>query len=74
MPGDRSDPDFEAFRQLVLADPSLQVRLMQLEDASEFIALVIELASERGWWVAEDEVRSALNAGRRVWIERWIQP
>lgn len=64
--------EFEKFRQRVLDDPSIQIRLRDITDRSAFIALTVELGAEHGYIFTPNEVDEALQAGRRSWRERWI--
>ncbi len=65
--------DLERFRELVLRDFALQEQLREPADAHSFVALVLQLGRERGFDFTEDDVNAAMQAGRRVWMERWIQ-
>jgi Nif11 domain len=65
--------DLERFRELVLRDLALQEQLREPADANSFVALVLQLGRERGFAFTESDVNGAMQAGRRVWIERWIQ-
>jgi len=64
--------DFEAFRQLVARTPPLQDRLLAETDPHDFIPLVVELAHAHGHVIGPDDVRAAMAAGRRAWVERWV--
>jgi len=66
------DSHFEQFRELVLREPELQRELREPEDFSTFLPVVLQLARERGYPVAAEEVESAWRAAQRAWIERWI--
>jgi len=67
-----SDPvdDFAAFQRLVVNDAELFARLENASTADAFVALAIELGAVRGLAFAADDVRTALQAARRAWIER----
>jgi mannose-6-phosphate isomerase-like protein (cupin superfamily) len=75
-PGAAAAPDpgaaFERFRSLVLADPALQQGLDEETDPERFVARAVGLGRARGLRFGATEVRRALDAGRRAWIERWI--
>ena len=60
------------FREEVLKDLSLQVRLREIEDRQTFVRLAVRLGAEKGFCFSADDVESAMRDGRRVWIERWI--
>jgi hypothetical protein len=62
----------EQFRLLVLEDATLQQRLRETPDRETFILLMIESGAERGFDFTAEEVREALDAGRRAWLERWV--
>jgi hypothetical protein len=64
--------NFEKFRQIVFDRPDLQEQLCGLQDADLFITRVIELGVGFELVFTADDVREAMNAGRRTWIERWI--
>ena len=64
--------EFEKFRQIVLSDPSIQMRLRDLTDRNEFVSLVVELGAERGCTFTRYDIEEGLRAGRRSWQERWI--
>jgi predicted ribosomally synthesized peptide with nif11-like leader len=68
-----SQQGLEQFRELVLRDPVLQEQLRSLEDVNKFLALVVELGQARGFDFTQDDVRVAMQASRRAWMERWIQ-
>ena len=59
------------FRDLVLADTSLQRQLRSLPSHAEFVARTVALAAEHGCSVTPEDVDEALAAHRRAWFERW---
>jgi hypothetical protein len=63
---------FEHFRQLVFRDRALQEALRATSELERFIELVVELGRERGYDFTADDVKSALDASRRAWSERWL--
>lgn len=67
-----SRDDFEQFRQMVAENPVLQDRLLSVTDRVAFIDLVIELGRKRDLVLTATDVQSALDAGLRSWVERWI--
>ena len=74
-PGDPRSPgrkSLDAFRDMVLDDPSLQEKLLATADVDLFAALTVALGAERGLRFSADDVHEALRASRRVWLERWI--
>lgn len=60
------------FRQLVFTRPDLREVLRACSDVDDFVAATTAVAGELGIELSESEVRAALNAGQREWIERWI--
>ncbi|QSQ25439.1 Nif11-like leader peptide family natural product precursor [Pyxidicoccus parkwayensis] len=64
--------DFERFRRLVLEDLALQDALKATVDVPAFIALARKLGAERGCHFTEEEVREAMRAARRKWLEQWV--
>jgi Nif11 domain len=63
---------FEKFRELVLCDATLQETLRVPTRDDAFIEMVVRLGAERGFGFTADEVRDAMRANRRAWLERWI--
>jgi len=64
--------NLERFRQLVLADRGLFEQLRQTADVDGFVAQTVRIGAEQGCVFTEQEVRAALQACRRAWLERWI--
>jgi hypothetical protein len=64
---------FDAFRELVLRDRSLQETLAGTKDRRAFIALVERLGRENDFVFNESDVEDALRDAQRVWIERFIR-
>ena len=60
------------FRDLVLEDASLQERLREVMDRELFIDMVVRLGEQRGFYFSEWDVKEALRASRRAWLERWV--
>lgn len=58
-------PDLERLRAAVWGDPMLQQRLQQAGGREAFIALVLEVASERGWTTTAAEIDHAMRENRR---------
>ena len=61
--------EFENFRQLVLADESLQRHLRDLSDLQEFVSTVVELGSQNRYIFTAGDVEEAIRSGRRILIE-----
>jgi|KBSSwiStaDraftv2_1062776.scaffolds.fasta_scaffold766352_2 hypothetical protein len=60
---------FEKFRDLVLADETMQKELRGLSDRKEFIARVVELSREHGFELSSDDIENEMRLGSRVWTE-----
>lgn len=67
-----TDADVVKFREIVLADRSLQDRLRQPEERAEFVETAVLAALGNGISLTPDDIENALRNGRREWIERWI--
>jgi len=65
-------PSLDEFRQLVLREPTLQRRLSEPTDLGQFLELVLREGKEHGFDFTPEDLRQALNASRRAWLERWI--
>lgn len=64
---------FAAFRDVVAASPELTAALWAESDATAFEDLAVRLGRENGFTFTAGEVREAIRAGRRAWIERWVR-
>lgn len=60
----------EAFRARVLADGALQRRLLEPQDARDWVERVVATARDLGYDFTVEDVRAASDANRRAWIER----
>ena len=67
-----SQEGLEQFYRLVFDEPVLQEQLKAISSREEFVMLMVRLGAERGCDFTREEVESALQTARRVWIERWI--
>lgn len=67
-----SQENFEQFRNIVLEDLSLQKQLRAFTREDRFIVRVVKLGAERGFQFTYEDVKEAMRASRRAWIERWI--
>lgn len=67
----RSTLAFERFCERVHADAGLFEQLAALDDPRQFSAAAVRLGSALGLAFSEDEVRSAMRAGRRDWNRLW---
>jgi Aspartyl/Asparaginyl beta-hydroxylase len=65
-----SEQRFERFRAELLRRPDLQARLVGIDDAAELAGRVVQLGADHGITFTGEDVRSAIQAGRRAWIER----
>lgn len=72
IPGTMAKENLEKFRQLVLADLSLQERLRDITDRETFIAATVRLGEEHGCSFLHEDVEDALRESRRAWLERWL--
>jgi hypothetical protein len=68
--GQTSQQRFEQFRELVLADPLLQSRLQAFEEVDPFIDEVVRAGRQHDLRFTAEDVRAALQAGRRAWFQR----
>ena len=64
--------DLARLREVVLADPDLQRRLLTAAGRRQFVALVVGLAADRGLDVSDRDVDDAVTESRRGWYSRWI--
>ncbi len=64
---------FHAFLEVVQNDVVLQEHLQAVSAPTEFFARTVELGRARGFDFLPGDVESALNAGRRRWLERGIR-
>ena len=64
--------DFVRFQQLASEDAGLFEQLCAAPEPEEFAALAVRLGAERRLVFTVDEVRAALAAARRQWMERHI--
>jgi hypothetical protein len=67
-----TENSFEKFRELVLRDTTLQEKLREPIREDAFIESVVRLGAECGFGFTADEVRDAMRANRKAWLERWI--
>ncbi len=65
--------EFERFREIAVVDQGIREALLAERDTEQFIARVVELAHSRGCEVTAAEVREALRAARRSWLERHVR-
>jgi hypothetical protein len=61
---------FDAFREIVLADPALQARLRATVDWDGLAAAVEQLARERGIDITSEDLVDARRRARRVRVAR----
>lgn len=64
--------NFEQFYQLVLQEVSLQKELRDISEKENFFVRVLELGKENGFDFTIENIREAMLAKQRAWIERWI--
>lgn len=63
--------EFDRFRRFVLRDPSLQEKLLETTDRTQFTSLALRLGEQLRTHFTAGDVDAALQAARRAWIERW---
>lgn len=61
---------FAGFQRLVVSDTALFEQLAAVCAPDAFATVAVQLGAERGLVFTADEVRAALHAARRAWIER----
>jgi hypothetical protein len=64
--------NLEGFKELVLEDPALLAQLRPFTNMEEFLRQTVRLGEANGFRFTVEDVRSALQANRRAWIERWV--
>jgi quercetin dioxygenase-like cupin family protein len=69
---DSAQQRLERFRRHALADADLRVVLQAEEDRDSFIGRVVAEGRRRGIGFTAEDVRSAMDASRRAWTERWL--
>jgi len=67
-----SQREFARFRAFVLQDPGLQEELRQRDDVAAFVERVVTVGHEAGFGFTREDVKAALQEGRRAAIERLI--
>lgn len=72
---DRCEPDgageFARFRELVHRNPVLAAQLRADTGSERFVARTVELGAAAGCRFAPDDVRAAMQEGRRRWLSNW---
>lgn len=68
--GESSQQRYERFHAIVLADLGLQAELLGLEDTVRFVDAVTRCGRDRGHRFTTEDVRAAMQAGRRAWFGR----
>lgn len=64
--------EMRKFRQLVFTRAEVREALCAYASDQDFVSATLALAQTFEINLGEDEVRQALNAGQREWLERWI--
>jgi Aspartyl/Asparaginyl beta-hydroxylase/Nif11 domain len=64
--------NLEGFKELVLEDSALLAQLRPITNMEEFLRQTVRLGEANGFRFTVEDVRSALQANRRAWIERWV--
>jgi hypothetical protein len=57
---------------IVVADETLQTRMLATSTRDEFVDLVVAVAQEHGLLVSGGDVEDALTERRRARLERWV--
>jgi hypothetical protein len=57
---------------IVVADETLQTRMLATSTRDEFVDLVVAVAQEHGLLVSGGDVEYALTERRRARLERWV--
>lgn len=65
-----SSTALEQFREMVLADPTLQQQLASVVDRDRFVLRVVQLGAIHGFRFTVEEVQQAMHANRRAWFEQ----
>jgi len=73
FPAPSSPEAFEQFRQFVLRDSSVQIRLRQTDDQYSFAKLVAKVGQECGFRFSIEDVEAALQAERTAWLRGWVE-
>jgi hypothetical protein len=69
-----SREDFDRFRTVALADPTLLARLRDRPaDDDDFAGRVVTLGAEQGFAFTRRDVSDALHDAHREWMERWVR-
>ena len=68
MTGDSTAIAFAAFREKVLDDFHLLLRLRPAQDRDGYVALVVAIGAECGFAFDEAAVRAALREGEMAWL------
>ncbi|HEY1325783.1 MAG TPA: aspartyl/asparaginyl beta-hydroxylase domain-containing protein [Casimicrobiaceae bacterium] len=63
---------FARFRERVFADPALAARLRSEPERGAFVALTVAVGRAEGYEFDAADVRAAMAAGQRRWIEQWL--
>lgn len=64
--------DLARLRDVVLADPEIQRRLLAAPGRRQFVALVVGLAAGRDLDLSDRDVDDAITESRRGWYSKWI--
>ena len=63
---------FERFRELVLGDESLQLRLRGVAEWGAFVRIALAEAAGRGVELTATDLEAARRAATRSWLDRWV--
>lgn len=62
----------DRLRDALLSDAALLETLAAEDDTARFVERVLAEGRRRGLAFTDEDVRAAMNAGRREWTERWV--
>jgi hypothetical protein len=69
---DSSLARLDRLRDVLLSDAALLDALATEDDPVRFVGLVLAEGQRRGLAFTGEDMRAAMSAGRREWIERWV--
>jgi Aspartyl/Asparaginyl beta-hydroxylase/Nif11 domain len=72
MKPQKPEMGFDGFRQFVLADETLQERLMATPELNDFLNLTVQLGNKHGYSFTIEDVEAELRKSHNAWLQRWI--
>lgn len=64
--------EFQKLREMVLKDVCLQKNLQAITNQEDFIKTLVELGREYDLQIESEDILTAMQENRRIWVERWI--